>query len=65
MKVEIRVCMNCGYNCHDTQLILDVLSGLVPPVVVVSSCSCLNHYGTSSSLVMVPPDLLFLARVGA
>lgn len=53
--LEIRVCVNRSCSRQGSRSILDVLSGIAPPALAVSSCGCLGRCGAGPNLAVIPP----------
>lgn len=58
-KQEVRVCTNRTCRRQGSIQILDALSGLAPPEVVVKSCGCLGRCGAGPNLVVLPGGQIF------
>ncbi|CAH9147130.1 unnamed protein product [Cuscuta epithymum] len=53
-KIELRVCTNRTCRRQGSLDSLQVLSGIAPPHVAVTSCGCLGKCGTGPNLVVFP-----------
>ncbi|KAF5774083.1 putative tetratricopeptide-like helical domain superfamily, Thioredoxin-like superfamily [Helianthus annuus] len=53
---EIRVCTNRTCRRQGSTEILQVLTGIAPPTISVTSCGCLGRCGSGPNLVVLPSE---------
>ncbi|KAG8388495.1 hypothetical protein BUALT_Bualt02G0131600 [Buddleja alternifolia] len=62
-KIELRVCTNRTCRKQGSLDVLQILTGIAPPYVSVTSCGCLGRCGSGPNIVILP-EAVFVGHCG-